>query len=61
MNLMPRAAVLTATIVEYAAVLDPLEQKQSLNSASGAPYTVGDLRPRRGYGRCGWHASGRAT
>ncbi|MFD7130872.1 protein kinase [Streptomyces sp. NPDC059894] len=38
-----RVVVLTATVVEYAAVLELLESKDPLNSVSGAPYTVGHL------------------
>jgi len=38
-----RVVVLTATVVEYAAVLKLLDRQDSLTSTSGAPYTVGRL------------------
>ncbi|ELP62313.1 protein kinase domain-containing protein [Streptomyces turgidiscabies] len=44
----PIVVVLTATVVEYAAVLDLLDARHSLNSASGAPYTVGSLNVEAG-------------
>ncbi|MFF8683088.1 protein kinase [Streptomyces sp. NPDC015237] len=43
MAMRERAVVLTATIIEYRAVVELLEQPCPLNSASGAPYTVGTL------------------
>ncbi|WP_078651853.1 protein kinase domain-containing protein [Streptomyces xylophagus] len=43
MSSVRRVVVLTAAIVEYAAVLELLDRQSSLTSTSGAPYTVGHL------------------